>query len=102
MKTYLANYKASFGKDIDDMWDAHDLDGNGYLDRAEARTFVFEISQCIERERAKNYNPLNFDQLFDRFDENKDHFLSKSEMAVFIKKVFNKTEKRNLKDQPNP
>jgi polyhydroxyalkanoate synthesis regulator phasin len=68
----------------------HDLDKNGYLDKKEAKTFVDEISQCIEKERAKNYDPTKFDALFAKFDENKDQYLSKSEMAVFIKKVFQK------------
>lgn len=38
------------------------------------------------------YDETKFDALFDRFDENSDRFLSKSEMAVFIKKVFNKNQ----------
>ncbi len=57
LKSYLANYKASFSKDIDTLWDIHDRDGNGYLDREEARTYVQEISQCIDKDRAKNYKP---------------------------------------------
>ena len=61
LKTYLANYKSNFSKDIDKMWAEHDVDGNGYLDRQEARTFVQEISQIIEQERAKNYEPSKFD-----------------------------------------
>ena len=72
------------------MWIQYDYDGNGYLDKEEARGFVFEISQIIENSRAINYNPMKFDSLFERFDENNDKFLSKSEMAVFIKKVFKK------------
>ena len=38
------------------------------------------------------YDETKFDALFDRFDENHDRFLSKAEMAVFIKKVFNKNQ----------
>jgi hypothetical protein len=34
------------------------------------------------------YDETKFDALFDRFDQNNDMYLSKAEMAVFIKKVF--------------
>ena len=102
MKSYLENYKCSFSKDIDELWEVHDRDGNGYLDKKEASSFVKEISKCIERERAKNFNDIKFDMLFAKFDENKDSYLSKSEMAVFIKKVFSKGSNQMSKDQPNP
>tara|TARA_B110000285_G_C15084200_1_gene595225 strand:+ start:249 stop:569 length:321 start_codon:yes stop_codon:yes gene_type:complete len=72
LKSYLVNYNCSFSKDIDELWVVHDRDKNGYLDKTEAKTFVSEISQCIERERANNYDATKFDTLFDRFDENKD------------------------------
>jgi hypothetical protein len=42
------------------------------LDKEEARTYVKEISQCIEVERASKYDPRKFDVLFTKFDENKD------------------------------
>lgn len=87
---YLANYTAKFTKDIDALWTYHDIDRNGYLDREEASSFVFEISECIDQDRALNYDPSKFDTLFDRFDENNDLFLSKAEMATFIKKIFTK------------
>lgn len=97
LKTYLSTYSANFSVDIDVMWKYHDIDKNGYLDREEARTFVFEISECIDRDRALCYDPAKFDSLFDRFDENDDKFLSKSEMAAFIKKVFNKQQEKDGK-----
>jgi len=43
LKQYLGNYSASFSKDVDEMWEEHDVDKNGYLDRQEAREFVNEI-----------------------------------------------------------
>ena len=52
LKQYLANYKATFENDIDEMWEAQDLDKNGYLDRQEARKFVSEIQRVIDKERA--------------------------------------------------
>ena len=34
--------------------------------------------------------------MFDKFDENKDNFLSKAEMAVLIKKVFKQRESQGF------
>ena len=84
----MANYSATFSQDIDVMWNHYDFDNNGYLDREEARGFVDQVSKCIGKERSKNYNPDHFDYLFDKFDENQDEYLTKSEMAVYVKKVF--------------
>jgi Ca2+-binding EF-hand superfamily protein len=86
----LETYSAKFTKDIDVLWDTHDTDKNGYLDRKEAKTYLNEISKCIDKDRAENYDKEKFDQLFEKFDENGDNFLSKSEMSVLIKKVFKK------------
>ena len=37
LSRYLQNYKASFSKPIDEVWDQADLDKNGYLDKDEAK-----------------------------------------------------------------
>ena len=44
LSTYLKNYKATFSKSIDHMWEEHDVDRNGYLDREEAKKFLQELS----------------------------------------------------------
>lgn len=80
---------------MDALWEAHDTDKNGYLDKKEAKTYLDEISKCIDKERAENYDKSKFDALFEKFDENGDNFLSKSEMSVFIKKVFKKPDAPN-------
>lgn len=54
---YLKKYNARFTKSIDGMWEEHDRDGNGYLDRDEAKTFLEELSKVISEDRAKFYNP---------------------------------------------
>ena len=72
------------------MWKQHDIDGNGMLDRGEAKTFLGDLVQIISSERAQNYKEENFEALFTKFDEDKNGFLEKAEMAVFIKKVFRK------------
>jgi len=37
------------------MWNEHDVDKNGYLDRDEAQPFLDEVAKIIDKERAKNY-----------------------------------------------
>jgi len=55
------------------------------LDRKECRAFINELRKHLSEERASNYNEAQFDSLFERFDEDKNGFIEKSEMAVFIK-----------------
>lgn len=88
LKEYLAGYKGTFSRDIDELWNTHDLDKNNYLDKEEARPFIAALVDCIDAERKQYYDPSNFDKLFKSIDENNDNFLSKGEMAVFIKKTF--------------
>jgi Ca2+-binding EF-hand superfamily protein len=75
------------------MWDEHDRDGNGYLDRAEAKTFLDELSKVISDDRAKFYNPDYFESYFEEFDDDNNGFLSKSELSLFIKKTFRNPNK---------
>ena len=70
------------------MWNEYDADQNGYLDKGEAQPFLDEVAGVIDAQRAKNYNKLQFDEMFDSFDEDQNGFLSKAEMAIFIKKTF--------------
>ena len=46
------------------------------------------LKNQIKPERAVNYNESQFDELFNKFDEDKNGFIDKTEMAVFIKKIF--------------
>ena len=92
LKEYLATYSASFSQDIDEVWLKNDLDKNGYLDKVEAKAFLDQVVKIIDKDRAGNYDPKQFDVIFEKFDENNDKFLSKSEMSVVIKKVFTKNK----------
>ena len=68
----------------------------------EAKQFVDEVSALIHPSRAQQYNKSDkskFAELFDDFDEDKNGFLSKQEMSVFIKKVFKK--KKGVIDYEN-
>ena len=44
LKEYLAGYKGTFSRDIDELWNTHDLDKNNYLDKEEARPFIAALA----------------------------------------------------------
>jgi Ca2+-binding EF-hand superfamily protein len=46
----------------------------------------------MKPERAENYKEEDFEKLFKKFDDDKDGFMDKTELAVFIKKVFKKSD----------
>lgn len=46
------------------------------------------LVNCIQADRRANYSPEKFESLFDKFDMDKNNFLTKAEMAVLIKKTF--------------
>jgi len=96
---YLKNYKASFSKDLDKVWDQYDGDKNGYLDKVESEKFIEEVAGAIDQDRAYNYDKSKFKELFERFDDNKDWLLSKGEMAQFIKFAFRKSDATLAKDK---
>lgn len=78
----------TFSQDLDELWEEHDINKDGWLNKAEAKKFIDKLVQGLDFERAKNYNPENFEKVFEEFDENKNDQLTKGEMATLIKKVF--------------
>ena len=44
----------------------------------------------MTEERAKNYDESKFEQIFDKYDEDKNGFIEKSEMTTLIKMTFRK------------
>ena len=52
LSQYLAGYSVKFTKPLDQIWDEHDIDGNGQLDKNEAKTFLDEIVTYIDSESA--------------------------------------------------
>ena len=73
------------------MWTAKDADGNGFLDKAEAKSFIEELQAHMKEERKDNYSPENFEKIFAQFDTDQNGYLEKAELAVLIKKVFKKS-----------
>ena len=47
---------------IDDIWDKYDTDGDGSIDKEEARVFV------VDNFGDEMINATEFDKLFDEFD----------------------------------
>lgn len=84
----LGNYAKNFSIDLDGLWKEMDKDGNLMLDKSECKSFIQIVTNFIAPERAQNYNAKDFTKLFNLYDEDKNGFISKSEMAVFLKKVF--------------
>ena len=89
LKEYLKDYKSVFSKDIDDLWKEQDKDSNGYLNKAEAKLYLEELTKIVDSEKGQYYHPDKFDEMFKKMDEDKNEMLSKSEMSVFIKKAYN-------------
>lgn len=58
------------------------------LDRDECIKYLRDVKKYTSIERAANYNERDFHKLFVLYDEDKNDFLEKHEMAVFLKKVF--------------
>lgn len=47
-----------------------------------------KVAEIINTDRKNNYDESSFDQMFDNFDEDKNGYLSKAEMAQFLKQAF--------------
>ena len=96
---YLINYKCSFTKDLDKLWEGIDTEKNGFLDKLESEKFIEAVAGAIDEDRAYNYDKSQFKELFEKYDENKDWLLSKGEMAQFIKYAFRKSDAEMAKDK---
>ena len=70
---------------INEIWNEFDEDGNGDLDYDETKAFVKHT--LIEMGETANYSENDFLQCFYQFAEGGAGFITKSEMAIFVKKV---------------
>lgn len=69
------------------------------LNKEECKNFLAELKKIANDGRAENYKEEDFDTIFDKFDEDKNGFLEKSELAVLIKQVFKKSENAKKKEK---
>ena len=58
------------------------------LNKEEARLFIATISKYVSDERGKFYDHDKFDALFKEIDEDDNGYLTRNEVAIFIKKAF--------------
>ena len=81
----LGEYSNNFEIDADDLWYMVDFDKNGILSKDECKDFLEELQTYTTQQRAMNYQPARFDQIFKAFDSDKNGYVEKAEMAVLIK-----------------
>ena len=58
---FLRNYPVKFSTPLDQLWDQADFDGNGYLDRMEAKDFLDQVVLVIQEDRRNNFDVMKFD-----------------------------------------
>ena len=87
------HYVKRFNGNLDEIWDRLDVDKNKMFDKEETKKFIAELQLCVNPEMSGTYDPEKFDQLFKEYDDDKNGYLEKCEMCVFIKKVFKQAKK---------
>ena len=87
-------YLKRFKVDLDELWTSVDTNGDNFLDKTEARNFMEKLGQNVKPEDKGTLTMDNFDKQFNLYDEDKNGFLEKAEMCVFIKKMFKKEKKK--------
>ena len=84
----MANIDAVIKKCVEDIMREYDTDGNGYLDKNEAKTFVEKtLGEMQADSGSQGFSDDDFNACFNEFDKNGDGTIEKDELAQFIKKV---------------
>ena len=84
----MANIDAVIKKCVEDIMREYDTDGNGYLDKNEAKTFVEKtLGEMQADSGASGFSDDDFNACFNEFDKNGDGTIERDELAQFIKKV---------------
>ena len=70
-----------FSSNLDDLWNAEDADQNGFLCVNESKKFLTEVQKIIQQDKAKNFEIEKFPAMFEKFDDDNNGYLTKSEMS---------------------
>ena len=74
---------------VNDIWVLYDKDNNGYLDKTEAKKFIFNVVGSTE---AAAFEENEFDECFDELDINGTGVIERAEMVSFIKALTRQDE----------
>ena len=83
----MASIEEVISKCVEDIWSEYDKDGNGHLDKEEAKSFVRKTLVEAAGVTDGDFTDADFDACFSEFDKDKSGTIEKEEMAAFIKKV---------------
>ena len=72
---------------MDLIWDDHDVDGSGYLDKLETKDFVKATLKLIDETKLEQFE-TNFEAAYKKIDVDGDEQVSKAEMCEFILEIF--------------
>jgi Ca2+-binding EF-hand superfamily protein len=72
---------------VDEIWDQFDTDNSGRLNRKE--TMIF-LNIFLAKKGRVSTSKIHFNKIFDDIDLNGDGFISKYEMAPFIRNFIEK------------
>ena len=75
------------------MWENHDRDNSGQLDKEEAREFIRELLTALDL--GDVFSDELFEVMFAEFDEDQSETVEKSEMLDLIKNILGLDKKSN-------
>ena len=81
----MSEVEEIINKCVNDIWGQYDKDGNGHLDKKEAKAFV--LKTIVNMQGETKFTDQEFEECFKEFDKDGSGTIEKSEMAIFIKKV---------------
>ena len=79
-------------KAIDLIWEEHDRDNSGFLDKSEAQEFVQHTLKYLDSSRLAEFEGSKFDEGFKKFDKDGNGVIQKREMSEFVLEVFQKND----------
>ena len=77
-------------KAIDLIWDEHDKNNDGFIDKQEAKEFVKHTLQYLDSSILAEFDGSKFDKGFRKFDKDGNGVIQKREMSNFVLEVFQK------------